>query len=169
MPPRRAHGGGAAAAASAAQQADAGATPTRSPSRKRPRSTSATTKEAVDDGATLQVFVVDMEEVDSNVYIYGCTQDRRSVLLRAAGFRYSFTLQVPESAMAADGGLARAVEHDVRQRLPANMRFEVEGVRRRSLVGYQREEATPPMLRVYPSMSRGSTSRIIKAFEAVVG
>jgi len=55
----------------------------------------------------------------------------------------------------------------VRDRLPAAMKaFTTETVMRRSLVGYQRDEAAP-MLRIYPPPAvRGATSRIVQAFQA---
>ena len=55
----------------------------------------------------------------------------------------------------------------MRDRLPAAMKaFTTETVMRRSLVGYQRDEAAP-MLRIYPPPAvRGATSRIAQAFQA---
>lgn len=46
--------------------------------------------------------------------------------------------------------------------------FEVEPVMRRSLVGFQQEEAVP-MLRIYPPAVRGATSRITQALQAELG
>lgn len=42
----------------------------------------------------LQVFVLDMEEETDagTIVLYGCTPDRRSVMLTVAGFRYYFVV-----------------------------------------------------------------------------
>ena len=139
--------------------------PPRIPSKKKRARTSAA---ATHTSQSLPIFVLDMEEVNGGgeILIYGCTAERQSVLLRVAGFRYSFFIAVPGGNIAEDG-LNREVEHDIRARIRGHVDFTSDVVTRRSLVLYQREPDTL-MLRIYPA-ARSATNRIVAAFQAVVG
>lgn len=139
--------------------------PPRTPSKKKRARTSAAATHA---SQSLPIFVLDMEEANGGgeILIYGCTAERQSVLLRVAGFRYSFFLDLPGGNIVEDG-LNREVEHDIRTRIRGHVDFTSEVVTRRSLVLYQREPDTL-MLRIYPA-TRSATNRIVAAFQAVVG
>lgn len=94
-----------------------------------------------------------MDEVNDGVEIllYGCTPERLSVMLRLAGFRYSFFLDVPEGSIGGVG-LDPEVEYNIRARIGGHADFRCESVTRRSLVLYQREPDTH-MLRVRARVS----------------
>ena len=139
--------------------------PPRTPSKKKRARTSVAATHAPH---SLPIFVLDMEEVNGGgeILIYGCTAERQSVLLRVAGFRYSFFLDVPGGNIT-ENGLNPEAEHDIRARIRGHVDFTSEVVTRRSLVLYQREPDTL-MLRIYPT-TRSATNRIVAAFQAVVG
>lgn len=80
------------------------------PARKRARSTgdsnAATSSFSGAEGEVLQVFVLDMEEQadTGTIALYGCTPDRRSVVLTVEGFAYHFTISAG-NGIITDAGL----------------------------------------------------------------
>lgn len=141
---------------------------TPSTTKKRARTTTSTRSHDLDACITT-MFVLDIEEVGrgGEIYIYGCTNDRKSVLLSLAGFRYSFFVELPAGVVTSHG-LSPDVEHDIRARIRGHVDFTNEAVTRRSLVLY-RNEPDALMLRVYPTTQRSATNRIVAAFQAVLG
>lgn len=107
--------------------------------------------------------MLDMDEVNDGVEIllYGCTPERLSVMLRLAGFRYSFLLDVPEGSIGGVG-LDPEVEYNIRAGIGGHADFRCESVTRRSLVLYQRKPDTR-MLRVRARVSpRIASSQLSK-------
>jgi hypothetical protein len=58
-----------------------------------------------EENDVLQVFVLDTEEQaeTGTIGIYGCTRDRRSVMLTVEGFQYHFTLSAADGVFTATG------------------------------------------------------------------
>src|SRR6056297_3125306 len=141
---------------------------TPSTTKKRARTTTSTRSHVLDACITT-IFVLDIEEVGrgGEIYIYGCTNDRKSVLLSLAGFRYSFFVELPAGVVTSHG-LSPDVEHDIQARIRGHVDFTSEAVTRRSLVLY-RNEHDALMLRVYPTTQRSATNMIVAAFQAVLG
>lgn len=62
---------------------------------------------AAGEAEVLQVFVLDMEERSdaASIVLYGCTRDRRSVMLTVEGFRFYFLVGAAESGVIGSSGL----------------------------------------------------------------